>query len=190
MRRRVILVTGGSGGIGQAICRLAARRGYSVALTYRNDRSRGDANAIVAEIKERGQAAAFKADLGTRKNVVTLFQRIEARLAPVCAVVTCAGSIPPQSDGLNISERRLGRVWRSNFAASFFCLQEAALQMIRIGSGGAIVTVSSHSAHTGGTKYHVDYAAMKAGIESITVGFARELAPHGIRVNAVSPGDH
>jgi NAD(P)-dependent dehydrogenase (short-subunit alcohol dehydrogenase family) len=186
-RGGVVLVTGGSRGIGRATCLLAARMGYAVAVNFLES---GDkAAAVVKEITDGGGGAiAVKADVSNSEDVAALFETTRAALGPVSHLVNNAGAVGCKADGLGITEGRFTRALAVNLTGVFLCVREAAARMIAANIAGAIVNVSSYSVQTGGPGYHVDYAAAKAGVESLTRGFARELAPKGIRVNAVAPG--
>jgi NAD(P)-dependent dehydrogenase (short-subunit alcohol dehydrogenase family) len=187
LHQKSILVTGGSRGIGQATCVMAARRGYYVIVNYKQNAEA--AAAVVDEIKSsHGSALAIQADLGTDEGVLRLFSQLDVRKLTVAALVNNAGDSGGKTKALAITPERLKKIFNVNFFSAFRCSQEAARRMVDRKCAGAIVNVSSVSAHTGGARYHVDYAAMKAAIESMTRGLAKEFASHHIRVNAVCPG--
>jgi NAD(P)-dependent dehydrogenase (short-subunit alcohol dehydrogenase family) len=185
---RVLLVTGGSGGIGRAVASLAAREGYAVALTYRSNPEA--AHAVVREIEAAGgRAAAFEADLGRESDVVRLFQQVDAALGPLSALVNNAGQIGWEG---RVDEARaddLNRLWAVNVTSYFICAREAVrrLSTQHGGPGGAIVNVSSLSGRSGGRDRRVHYAASKGAINTFTLGLAKEVATEGIRVNGVVP---
>ena len=185
----ILLVTGGSRGIGAATARLAAARGYAVCLTYRSNAAAAD--AVVADIERAGgEAIAVVADVASEADVLRLFETVDARLGRLRALVNNAGILEQQTTLLAIDAGRLQRVLATNVIGSFLCAREAVRRMStsRGGKGGAIVNVSSMAAKLGSPGEYVDYAASKGAIDSMTIGLAREVAAEGIRVNAVRPG--
>jgi len=185
----ILLVTGGSRGIGAATARLAAARGYAVCLTYRSNAAAAD--AVVADIERAGgEAIAVAADVASEADVLRLFETVDARLGRLRALVNNAGILEQQTTLLAIDAGRLQRVLATNVIGSFLCAREAVRRMStsRGGKGGAIVNVSSMAAKLGSPGEYVDYAASKGAIDSMTIGLAREVAAEGIRVNAVRPG--
>ena len=186
---KVIIVTGGSRGIGAATARLAAQHGYAVALSYL--RSGEAAQAIVQEIEESGgRAVAIASDVAQESECVKLFEQVDAALGRVTALVNNAGMLETQSRVEKIDGARLQRVFAANVYGSFYCAREAVRRMSQRhgGPGGAIVNVSSMAARLGGPNEYVDYAAAKGAVDSLTIGLAKEVAGEGIRVNAVRPG--
>ncbi len=187
--KTVLLVTGGSQGIGAATVRLGARRGYQVAFTY--SRSAAAAEALVAEITaEGGTARAWQADAANEAATVALFRAVDAELGPVTALVNNAGITGPVGRIDAITGAVLDDVMAINVNGVFFATREAISRMARDlgGPGGAIVNLSSVAAWLGGPNDWVHYAASKGAVDSFTIGAAKELAPRGIRVNAVVPG--
>jgi NAD(P)-dependent dehydrogenase (short-subunit alcohol dehydrogenase family) len=185
----VLVVTGGSGGIGAATCRLGAARGYAVALSYRGGHEA--AEALVAEITAAGGAAmAMHADAGDEAAISDFFAAVDRRLGPVTALVNNAGITGPVATLDQVDAAVLDRVLATNVTGSFLALKQAIRRMATDlgGPGGAVVNVSSRAAALGGPNEWVHYAASKGAVDSLTIGAARELAPRGIRVNAVSPG--
>jgi NAD(P)-dependent dehydrogenase (short-subunit alcohol dehydrogenase family) len=187
--RKVLVVTGGSRGIGAAIARLAAVEGYAVCVSYLNNR---DAAAeVVASITGQGASAlAVRADVAVERDVIGLFEQVDASLGRVTALVNNAGILQRQARVEQMDSERIGRVFATNVIGSFICSREAVRRMSTKhgGSGGAIVNVSSRAARLGSPNEYVDYAASKAAVETLTIGLAREVAAEGIRVNAVAPG--
>ncbi|SMB90383.1 SDR family oxidoreductase [Deinococcus hopiensis] len=184
-----ILITGGSRGIGAATARLAAQRGYRVAVNYRQGARA--AEALVREIEKLGgQALAVQADVGQGTDVERMFDGVASALGPLTALVNNAGTLEMQSrvDGLDAA--RLGRILTTNVVGSFLCAGAAVRQMSTRygGRGGVIVNVSSRAAVLGSAGEYVDYAASKAAVDTLTVGLAREVAAEGIRVCGVRPG--
>ncbi|HLW48791.1 MAG TPA: SDR family oxidoreductase [bacterium] len=187
--RPVLVVTGGSRGIGAAVARLAPGRGYAVAVNYVRD---GDAARGVVRDIERAdaRACAIQGDVSSEADVARLFDEAAKTLGPVTALVNNAG-VPGRPGRLDaLTDEDLSRVLRINVAGTILCARDAVRRMSRRhgGQGGAIVNVSSAAARLGGPGEWVHYAASKGAVESFTIGLAREVAADGIRVNAVRPG--
>jgi len=193
--RGVCFVTGGSRGIGAATARLAAARGYDVAITYLSRVD--DARAVVRDVEAHGRRAlALQADVADDAAVVAMFTTIDRELPPLGGLVNNAGVVdtPVRVDAMSVE--RLQRMFAINVFGSFYCAREAIRRMTTrpapgapgAHAGGAIVNVSSAAAKLGGPGQYVDYAAAKGGIETFTIGLAKEVAAEGIRVNAVRPG--
>ncbi|GKS87165.1 MULTISPECIES: SDR family oxidoreductase [unclassified Acidovorax] len=186
---KVVLVTGGSRGIGAATARLAARQGWAVAVNYARDAQAAD--AVVQAIREAGgQAIAVQADVAKEDEVVALFEAVDARLGALGALVNNAGVVDVPARVDQMSAERLRRMFDINVVGSFLCAREAVRRMSTKhgGAGGSIVNVSSAAARLGAAGQYVDYAASKGAIDVLTLGLAREVAAEGIRVNAVRPG--
>ena len=184
-----LLITGGSRGIGAATALLAAQRGYAVAVNYTANSLAAD--EIVRQIRALGgNAMAVQADVGIEAQVMAMFQKIDAKLGRLTALVNNAGVVDVAARVDEMSVVRLKRMFDINVVGSFVCAREAVKRMSTRhgGSGGVIVNVSSAAARLGGSGQYVDYAASKGAIDSFTVGLAREVAAEGIRVNAVRPG--
>lgn len=183
------MITGGSRGIGAATARLAADRGYRVAVTFRVNQDA--AEAVVRSIEASGgEAIAVQADVASERDVMRLFETVDARLGRLDALVNNAGVLDRQTTVAAMSTERILRTLAVNVVGPFQCSREAVLRMAtsRGGRGGAIVNVSSRAAQYGSPFEYVDYAASKGALESLTVGLAREVAQDGIRVNAVRVG--
>jgi NAD(P)-dependent dehydrogenase (short-subunit alcohol dehydrogenase family) len=187
---RTVLITGGSRGIGAATARLAARHGYAVAVNYRAEAER--AAALVAEIEQAGgTATAVEADVARQSEVERMFGEIDRRLGRVSALVNAAGITGgPPTKVADFEQAGLERLLAVNVIGTMLCCREAVRRMSRAygGAGGAIVNVSSMAATIGGRPGRSAYAASKAAIDSFTIGFAKEVAQDGIRVNAIRPG--
>jgi NAD(P)-dependent dehydrogenase (short-subunit alcohol dehydrogenase family) len=186
---QVLLVTGGSRGIGAATARLAAERGYAVCITYRSDRVAAD--AVVADIVRRGaKATAIAADVAVEDDVLRVFREVDARLGRITALVNNAGILERHTRVEHITADRLARVFAVNVTGAFLCAREAVRRMSTRhgGAGGAIVNVSSVASRLGSPNEYVDYAASKGAVDVLTIGLAKEVAEEGIRVNAVRPG--
>ena len=189
MTAPVILVTGGSRGIGAATALLAAERGYAVGVNFRRDEEA--AQAVVQKILDQGgQAIALQADIAREEDVVAMFRRLDDTWGPLDALVNNAGILETQSRVETLEAARITRILATNVMGTLLCCREAVLRMSTRhgGSGGAIVNVSSIAAKTGSPGEYVDYAASKGAIDTLTVGLSHEVAQEGIRVNAVRPG--
>lgn len=187
--KEVLIVTGGGRGIGAAVARLGAARGYAVCVNYVRDEAA--ASALVDEIVAGGgEAVAVAGDVAREAEVVRLFQRVDAALGPVTALVNNAGILETQTRVEHMDAARLERVFGVNITGSFLCAREAVRRMSTRhgGGGGAIVNVSSAASRLGSPDEYVDYAASKGAVDSLTLGLAKEVAAEGIRVNAVRPG--
>jgi NAD(P)-dependent dehydrogenase (short-subunit alcohol dehydrogenase family) len=185
----VMIVTGGSRGIGAATASLAADRGYAVCVNYR--RNQAAATQIVESIEQRGRRAiAIAADVASESDVLRLFQQVDEQLGRITALVNNAGILETQMPVERMEAARLNRVFATNIIGSFLCAREAVKRMStrQGGCGGAIVNVSSVAARLGSPGEYVDYAASKGAIDTMTIGLAKEVSSEGIRVNAVRPG--
>jgi NAD(P)-dependent dehydrogenase (short-subunit alcohol dehydrogenase family) len=185
----VLLITGGARGIGAATARLAAPQGYSVAINHRSASER--AAALVSEIRAAGgEAIAVRADVAQEDQITRMFREVE-RLGPLAALVNSAGiDGGPETMVANLDHAALDRLFAVNVIGTMLCCREAVRRMSTAqgGTGGAIVNVSSMAATIGGRPGRSAYAASKGAIDSFTIGFAREVAREGIRVNAIRPG--
>jgi NAD(P)-dependent dehydrogenase (short-subunit alcohol dehydrogenase family) len=180
----VLVITGGSRGIGAATARLAAARGYKVAINYAHDRQ--TAEQLAAEL----QATAIQADLSTEAGVLSLFEQVDAKLGRLSALVNNAATLESQTRLDSLDAARIQRLFALNVQAPLLCAKEAVRRMSTRynGLGGAIVNVSSGASKTGSPGEYIDYAATKGAIDTFTIGLAKEVAEEGIRVNAVRPG--
>ncbi|MER8415352.1 SDR family oxidoreductase [Mesorhizobium sp. M7A.F.Ca.US.011.01.1.1] len=187
--KKVLLVTGGSRGIGAAVCRLGSKAGYRVAVNYASNQAAAD--AVVAEIKAGGgEALAVKGDVGSEADIVAMFEAVDRAYGRLDAFVNNAGIVDVKARVDEMDVARLERMMRINVVGSFLCAREAVKRMSTRhgGAGGSIVNISSAAATLGSPGEFVDYAASKGAIDTFTVGLAREVALEGIRVNAVRPG--
>jgi NAD(P)-dependent dehydrogenase (short-subunit alcohol dehydrogenase family) len=184
----VMLVTGGSRGIGAATARLAAVNGWAVAVNYARDRQA--AEAVIAGIEAAGgRAIAVQGDVASEADVAAMYDAAEA-LGAVTAVIVNAGIVGEVSAVASMELGRLRRVFDVNVLGAFLTAREAARRMPtdRGGPGGAIVVVSSAAARLGSPFEFVDYAASKGATDTLTIGLSKELGGAGVRVNAVRPG--
>ncbi|MEU7780907.1 SDR family NAD(P)-dependent oxidoreductase [Micromonospora parva] len=179
----VTVITGGGRGIGAATARRLAHAGHRIALCYRRDHNAAD--AVLADLRAAGaQAIAVRADTTDPEQVRALFDAA-AELGPLTGLVNNAGVTSLIGPFTELRVEDLRRVVDVNLVGYVLCAQQAAR---RLTDGGAIVNVSSAAATLGSPGEYVHYAAVKAATDTLTVGLAKELAPRGIRVNAVAPG--
>ncbi len=189
MAQPIMLITGGSRGIGAATALLAAERGWQVAISYLGNASAAD--AVVAQIRAHGgNALAVQADVGVDDDVQRLFKTVDDKLGRLSSLVNNAGMLELQTRLDQMDLARWQRVFSANVFGSFLCAKEAVLRMSTRhgGAGGTIVNVSSAAARIGSPNEFIDYAAAKGAVDSMTLGLAKEVAAEGIRVNAVRPG--
>lgn len=185
----VLLVTGASRGIGAAVARLGAARGYDVAVNYARDAAA--AEGVVKDIEAAGgRAVRIQADVSDVDAVAKMFDTVEAALGPVTALVNNAGITGQLGKIADVDTSAMAKVVDVNVKGMLYCLREAARRMstARGGPGGAVVNLSSAAATLGGSNEWVWYGASKGAVDTATVGLARELALEGVRVNAVAPG--
>jgi NAD(P)-dependent dehydrogenase (short-subunit alcohol dehydrogenase family) len=186
---KVLMVTGGSRGIGAATALLAAERGYAVCVNYRQNRDA--AERVVGAIEAKGASAvAVAGDVGIEADVVRLFETCDKALGSPGGLVNNAGILETQMRVETMDAARLHRIFATNIVGPFLCAREAVRRMStkRGGNGGAIVNISSGASRLGSPGEYVDYAASKGAIDTLTIGLAREVADEGIRVNAVRAG--
>lgn len=189
MNGKVLLVTGGSRGIGAAVCRQAAAAGYRVVVNYAANAEA--AEKVVDDIKAAGgDALALQGDVGSETDILAMFDIVDHTYGPLDALVNNAGIVDRKARLDEMSLARLERMMRINLIGSLLCAREAVKRMSTLhgGKGGVIVNLSSVAAVLGGPGEYVDYAASKGAIDSLTIGLAREVATEGIRVNSVRPG--
>ena len=189
MNAPIMLITGGSRGIGAATALAAAQAGYAVAVNYQSNSLAAD--EVVRTIRDSGgQAIALQADVSREDEILAMFARIDAKWGPLAALVNNAGVVDVSSRVDAMSVARLSRMLNTHVLGSFVCAREAVLRMSTRhgGSGGAIVNLSSAASKLGSPGQYVDYAACKGAIDTFTIGLAKEVAAEGIRVNAVRPG--
>jgi NAD(P)-dependent dehydrogenase (short-subunit alcohol dehydrogenase family) len=187
--RRVMLITGGSRGIGAATARLAAERGYDVVISFRSDADSAD--LVVQACGEAGaDAIAVRADVAVEADIVALFEEATAAFGRVDVLVNNAGILHRATRLDEYTVERIEEVLRVNVTGSFIAAREAVRRMsTRFGGvGGSIVNVSSAASYLGSPNEFIDYAASKAAVDTMTIGLAKEVAAEGIRVNAVRPG--
>ena len=185
----VIMVTGGSRGIGAATARLAAARGHAVCVDYTSNEAA--ALRVVADIVAAGgKAIAVPADVSEEADVQRLFATCDHELGRVTGLVNNAGVVAPAARVDEMDAGRIMRLLRINVLGSFLAAREAVRRMSTRhgGAGGVIVNISSGAARLGSPGEYVDYAASKGAIDTMTIGLAREVATEGIRVVGIRPG--
>ncbi len=189
MSDKVLLITGGSRGIGAATARLAAGAGWAVAVNYTANSLAAD--EVVRAIRaDGGRAMAVQADVADEAQVLKMYEHVDAKLGRLTGLVNNAGVVDRAQRVEDMSVARWRRMFDINVIGSFLCAREAVRRMSTKhgGSGGAIVNLSSAAARLGSPNEYVDYAAAKSAIDAFTIGLAKEVAGDGIRVNAVRPG--
>ncbi len=186
---KVMLITGGSRGIGAATAVQAAEAGYDVCVNYANN---ADAAAeVVAECRASGASAmAVRANVAVESEVIDLFEETTAELGPISCLVNNAGILHEIARFDTFSVERLREVVDVNVIGAMLCAREAVRRMSTRhgGVGGSIVNVSSAASYLGSPNEFIDYAATKGAMDTMTIGLAREVADEGIRINAVRPG--
>jgi NAD(P)-dependent dehydrogenase (short-subunit alcohol dehydrogenase family) len=186
---QVLLVTGASRGIGAATAKIAAQRGWAVAVNYANNRAAAD--DVVQSIRlSGGRAFPVQADVAHEDQVLSMFDEVDRELGRITALVNNAGVVDISQRVDEMSFARMKRMFDINVIGSMLCAREAIKRMSTRhgGEGGAIVNVSSAASRLGSPGQYVDYAAAKGAIDAFTLGLAKEVAGEGIRVNAVRPG--
>jgi NAD(P)-dependent dehydrogenase (short-subunit alcohol dehydrogenase family) len=186
---KVLVVTGGSRGIGAAVARQAAAAGYAVAINYVSDTAAAD--GLLAELKSAGaRAIAVQGDVAKVDDVTRLFHETEKAFGPVTHLVNSAG-ITGRSSRLDAADpQTIIDTIVINLNGSIYCAREAVRRMSTRhgGGGGVIVNISSAAATLGSPGEYTWYAAAKGGIDAFTIGLAKEVAEEGIRVVSVTPG--
>jgi NAD(P)-dependent dehydrogenase (short-subunit alcohol dehydrogenase family) len=186
---KVLLVTGGSRGIGAATALLAARQGWAVAVNFRGNSLAAD--EVVRSIRASGGTAiTVQADVADEAQVLRMFEKVDAKLGRLTGLVNNAGVVDVTARVEDMSVARWKRMFDINVIGSMLCAREAVRRMgtRHGGEGGSIVNLSSAAARLGSPGQYVDYAAAKGAIDAFTIGLAKEVAGDGIRVNAVRPG--
>ena len=189
MSKGLLIVTGGSRGIGAASCLRAAADGWDVAVNYATNRDAAD--AVVAGVEAKGRRAlAIPGDISKEEDVLALFKTAEDALGPVKGLINSAGTTGKVTRVEDMSTEAMKGVLDLNVLGTMMCCREAVKSMSTKhgGTGGAIVNLSSIAPRLGSPNEFVHYAASKGAIDGWTLGLAREVAGEGIQVNAVAPG--
>jgi NAD(P)-dependent dehydrogenase (short-subunit alcohol dehydrogenase family) len=188
MHKPVILITGGSSGIGAATALLAAQRGYDICFSYNTKES--SAQDVATQIRALGADVIFvQADVSKESDILNLFSQVDDNFGRLDALVNNAGILHKKLFS-DIKVHELEKIFSVNVIGSFICAREAVKRMSKSngGNGGGIVNVSSIAARVGSPFEYIDYAATKGAIDTFTMGLAKEVVDEGIRVNAVRPG--
>jgi NAD(P)-dependent dehydrogenase (short-subunit alcohol dehydrogenase family) len=185
---KVVIITGGSRGIGRATALAAAVRGYRVVVGYASNQAAAD-EVIAAIEASNGKAIAVKCDVGSETDILALFKAADG-FGTLGALVNNAGIVGPSLRVEDMSAERIRRMMAVNITGSILCAREAVKRMSTRhgGEGGVIVNLSSVAAKLGSPNTYVDYAASKGAIDSFTTGLGYEVAGEGIRVAAIRPG--
>jgi 3-oxoacyl-[acyl-carrier protein] reductase len=185
LKNKVALVTGGSRGLGKAICLGLAEEGARVAVNF----ARTDPGPWIETMRRQFgiEAVAVRGDVSKAAQVQRVFEQTERRLGPVDILINNAGTWPTASVS-EMTEADWGRTLGVNLTGPFLTCREAVRRWLKRGRPGCIVNITSQAAYYGTTTGHAHYAAAKAGLANFTISLAREMAPHGIRVNSVAPG--
>ncbi len=186
---KVMLITGGSRGIGAATAVRAAKAGYDIAITYQSNAAAARDVAWQVEAEHR-RALMIQADMAEESSILHAFAEVDAELGVLSCLVNNAGIVDVAARVDEMSVARLQRMFNINIVGAFVCAREAIKRMSTLhgGAGGAIVNISSAAARIGSPGQYADYAASKGAIDTFTLGLSKEVAAEGIRVNAVRPG--
>ena len=183
--KKIAMVTGGSRGIGRLTAMRLADEGYMVAVNYSNDSNA--AESVVEEIiNAGGEALAIHADVTKQHDVRAMFEQA-SQVGELHILVNNAGILRQQMPLQDMTLERVKSVFETNVYGLILCCQQA-IAIMPEHSNASIINVSSIAAKTGSPNEYVDYAASKGAVDTLTIGLAKELAPKGIRVNAVRPG--
>ena len=184
-----VFVTGASRGIGAATARHVAGQGHDVAIGFRQ--AAAAAEVVASDCREFGvRALIVPGDIASEGDVMTMFETVDAELAPMTGFVNNAGILEPQARLESFSADRLHRIVDVNVIGAILCAREAVRRMSTRhgGEGGSIVNVSSAASRLGSPNEYIDYAATKGAVDTMTIGLAKEVGSEGVRVNAVRPG--
>jgi len=189
MSRPVLLIAGGSRGIGAATAKLAGMRGYDVAINYKTN-SNAAAGVVEAVKKAGGKAIAVQGDMALEKDIERVFDATTDGLGPITHFVHSSGIIGDNSRLDEVSSATIREVLDLDTFGALLCLRACVRHMSTKhgGKGGSVVMLSSMAAPLGGANECVWYAAAKAGVDSMVIGVSREVAKEGMRVNAITPG--
>ena len=189
MSRPVLLIAGGSRGIGASTCKLAGARGYDVAVNYKSN-AKAAADVVDAVKAAGGKAVAIQGDMAVEGDIERVFERAAKDLGPLTHFVHCAGIIGPYSRLDEASAQMMREVIEIDTVGALLCLRACVRHMSTKngGKGGSVVMLSSMAAVIGGAGECVWYAAAKGAVDSMVIGVSREVAKEGMRVNAITPG--
>jgi NAD(P)-dependent dehydrogenase (short-subunit alcohol dehydrogenase family) len=189
MPRPVLLIAGGSRGIGASTCKLAGARGYDVAVNYKSN-AKAAADVVDAVKTAGGNAVAIQGDMAVESDIGRVFERAAKDLGPLTHFVHCAGIIGPYSRLDEASAQMMREVIEIDTVGALLCLRACVRHMSTKngGKGGSVVMLSSMAAVIGGAGECIWYAAAKGAVDSMVIGVSREVAKEGVRVNAITPG--
>ncbi len=185
--RKTLLITGASAGIGAATARLAAKRGYDLALNYRSDTKGMQAVAVDCEAAG-ARTLILQADVADPDQIAAMYAQIDAEFGRLDALVNNAGIVDQAAKVTDLTHDRLRRMFDVNVIGAMLVAKEAVLRMQAQGDDGVIVNISSAAARLGSANQYVDYAASKAAIDTFTKGLSDEVAADNIRVCSLRPG--
>ncbi|MFT7595219.1 MAG: NAD(P)-dependent dehydrogenase (short-subunit alcohol dehydrogenase family) [Paracoccaceae bacterium] len=185
--RKILLITGASAGIGAATARMAAAQGYDLALNYLSNRDAAEA-VVDAATNAGARVVLCPGDVATPEGIASIYAQVDAEFGRLDALVNNAGVVDATAKVTDFTHARLRRMFDINVIGAFLVAQQAVVRMLAQGDGGVIVNVSSAASRLGSGNMFVDYAASKAALDTFTKGLSDEVAPEGIRVNAVRPG--
>lgn len=181
---KIIIITGGSRGIGKATSIELAKQGYFVCINYMSNSAA--AQLVEEQIKkDGGKAISIKADISVEQDVLKLFEQVDKLEGTLFGLVNNAGVLADPSSLINMTAERIQKTFEINVFGTFLCCRET---IKRMKNGGSIVNISSAASKTGGSNEYLDYASTKGAIDTFTVGLAKEVAEQNIRVNAIRPG--
>jgi len=183
---KVAIVTGGSSGIGRATALALANCGAAVCVNYHRNEAGAD-EAMKQILANGGKAITVQADVTKSPDVTALIERASSELGPIVVLVNNAASLIERFRILELSEQRWDEVINLNLKSAFLCCKAVAPSMMERKTG-TVINLSSIAGRNGGALGSIHYSAAKGGLITFTKGLAKELAPFGIRVNAVSPG--
>ncbi len=184
-----MLITGGTKGIGAAAALLAASTGWDVCLAYSADASAAETIASAAA-SHNVRVLRIKCDVAEEAQVIAMFEQLDDDWGGLDCLVNNAGIAPGYGPFESLSVADMERTWAVNLTGAFVCAREAVKRMATDfgGIGGSIVNIGSKAAAIGGPNEWIHYAASKGGIDTLTLGLAKEFAGRGVRVNCVRPG--
>lgn len=188
-KKRIVIITGSSRGIGAATAIGAAKLGYEVCVNFNENESA--ALKVADSIRNQdGKCITVQADVSIEAEVIRLFEEVDKKLGIVTALVNNVGVLGEKNRLSEITGDRINHILTTNVISCFLCSREAVRRMGNSfgGNGGSIVNVSSAASRLGAAGEYIDYAASKGAMDTLTIGLSKEVASDGIRVNSVRPG--
>jgi len=186
---QVILITGGSRGIGRETARHCGQRGWSVGVNYLGNEAAADETVGLVE-QAGGKAIPLRGDVAQEDDVIAMFDQTREAFGPITGVLNNAGVLGNKSSVADLTVERMRRIFDTNVLGAYLVARQAArvMPLSKGGPGGSIVNMSSRAAPLGSANEYVDYAGSKGAVDTLTTGLSNELAGDGVRVNAVRPG--